>query len=72
MARIAGVATQKNAKGEITHVTIDLKKHKKAIPALNELGLIEKSKFDEEFEQGIGLEELRDGLKTYVRKIWKQ
>ena len=44
MARIAGVVTEKNAKGEITFVTINVKKHKAAImPVLEQLGVVSRS-----------------------------
>lgn len=45
MTRIAGITTQKNTKGEITHVTINVKKHQQVMPMLNELGIIEKLSF---------------------------
>ncbi|MEO7308957.1 MAG: hypothetical protein ABIX01_01055 [Chitinophagaceae bacterium] len=41
----------------MTHVTINLKKHKEAIPALQQLGLIEKDQFDIDFESGMTIEE---------------
>lgn len=53
MPRIAGVTTEKNAKGEITYVTINVKKHKETImPFLEQIGVVEKGKFMQEFEKG--------------------
>lgn len=56
MAHIAGINTQKNAKGVITKVTVDLKKHPEVKSNLVELGLlpktaeeIEKEEFYKEF-----------------------
>ena len=51
MPRIAGIATRKNTKGKITHITIDVKKHPDlAQPLLEQAGLNEKLSFKEEWE----------------------
>lgn len=72
MARIAGIATKKNRKGEITHVTIDVKKHRDTItPMLEQLGVIRESSFEEEWERGgITVEELRTSLYKTVDELW--
>ena len=52
MTRISGVSTQTNTKGIITKITIDLKKHPKAVQPLTELGLMGKTEeelYREEF-----------------------
>ncbi len=73
MARIAGVATQKNTKGEITHLTIDVKKHKEFVaPLLAQLGAKEKSKFEKNWERGITPEELRQNLHKRIKHLWKK
>ena len=73
MPRIAGVATQKNTKGEITHLTIDVKKHKDIVaPLLEQLGMKIKSKFEEDWERGISLEEARKNSHDFIRKMWKK
>ena len=73
MPRIAGVATQKNTKGEITHLTIDVKKHKKMVaPLLEQLGVKAKIKFEEDWERGITLEEARKNSHDFIRKMWKK
>lgn len=73
MPRIAGVATQKNAKGEITHLTIDVKKHKEIVaPLLEQLGVKMKSKFEEDWERGVSLEEVRKNLHKRMKEIWKK
>lgn len=74
MPRIAGVTTQKNTRGEITHVTIDVKKHKEAItPVLYKMGVLEKTKFQKEFEKGVGVEEAFDRVLKFVRTLpWKK
>ena len=73
MPRIAGVATQKNTKGEITHLTIDVKKHKDIVaPLLEQLGVKTKSKFEEDWEGGITLEEARTNLHRRIKELWKK
>ncbi|MEO7309718.1 MAG: hypothetical protein ABIX01_04925 [Chitinophagaceae bacterium] len=73
MARIAGVATQKDTRGNITHITIDLKKHKEAVPVLKELGLMEKTQFEKECEGAITLEEFKQGLLDHIDSLpWKK
>ena len=52
MARIAGITTDKDPKGNITKVTFDFKKHEaKLRPILEELGAIEEDEFDKEFRE---------------------
>jgi hypothetical protein len=72
MARIAGVLTKKDTKGNITHVTINAKKHPDAIGKLKDMGLIEKSQFEMDAEGAISLEQLRDDLHDHIRKVWKK
>ena len=73
MPRIAGVATQKNTKGEITHLTIDVKKHKNIVaPLLEQLGVKPKSKFEADWERGITLEEFRKNLHKRTKELWKK
>jgi hypothetical protein len=62
MAAVAGITTQKNVKGQITHITIDVKKHAAIIPTFNELGLLPKSAFQKERKSGITLEEFRTNM----------
>lgn len=50
MARIAGISTQTNAKGIVTKITVDLKKHPKVKESLTEMGLISKTTEDLERE----------------------
>ncbi len=73
MPRIAGVATQKNTKGEITHLTIDVKKHKDIVaPLLEQLGVKVKSKFEDDWERGVSLEEVRKNLHKRMKDLWKK
>jgi len=73
MARIAGIKTQKNTKGEITHVTINVKKHQELMPMLKELGVISKTKFQKECEEGITLDELNNRLTKHIESLpWKK
>ena len=73
MPRIAGVATQKNTKGEITHLTIDVQKHKDIVaPLMEQLAVKAKSKFEKDWERGITLEEARANLHGRIKELWKK
>jgi hypothetical protein len=73
MPRIAGVATQKNTKGEITHITIDVKKHKEFVaPMLAQLGVKENIKFEKDWEREISIEEARKRSLHFIDKMWKK
>ena len=73
MPQIAGIATQKNANGDITHITIDVRKHRKMItPVLQQLGITEKSKFKKEREAGYTIEQTRNMLLDHIENIWKK
>lgn len=73
MPRIAGVAAQKNTKGEITHLTIDVKKHKDFVaPLLEQLSAKPKDKFEADWERGITLEEARTNLHRRIKELWKK
>ena len=74
MARIAGLVAKKNIKGELTHVTIDVKKHKDAItPFLEQMGLTTKTAFQLERERGITIEEARALSIAHLKSLkWKK
>ena len=73
MARIAGIATTKNTRGEITHVTFNLKKHQQVMPFLIELGVIPKTVFEKECESAISINDARDQTKKFVKSLpWKK
>jgi hypothetical protein len=73
MPQVAGITTKKNIKGELTHVTINVKKHRETItPVLQKLGVIQKTAFQVEFENGIPLEVARQKLLTKVRDLWSK
>jgi len=73
MPRIAGVVTEKNAKGEITFVTINVKKHKAAItPFLEQVGVVEKRTFMQQFEEAIPVSEAFKSVRQHVNSLWKK
>ncbi len=73
MPRIAGITTKKNVKGKITHVTIDVEKYRQAIiPVLNQLGLIEKTEFQRECENGHTIEESRKRVHAKIDTLWEK
>lgn len=75
MARIAGVTTQKDTKGNLTHVTINLKKHKEVLPMLQQMGVIEKSELQKmlDSDKWISVEESRKRTLEKIEKLpWKK
>lgn len=73
MAHVAGVTTKKNIKGEITHVTINVKKHKGVItPLLEEMGVLTKMTFEERFEKAYTVEQAKQMTLKHLRSIWKK
>ncbi len=73
MPRIAGITIKKNGKGKITQVTIDVQKHKQAItPVLNQLGVIEKTQFQKEFEEGYTIKEAKAISLKHIEDVWKK
>jgi hypothetical protein len=72
MAAIAGITTKKNQQGKLTHVTVDVRKHKQVIPMFEEIGLIEKTDFQKRCENGITVEEARQHSLNHIRSIWKK
>ncbi len=73
MPRIAGITTKKNDRGKITHLTIDVQKHRETItPVLQQLGVIEKTQFQQEWEKGYAIEESRKRLHAKIDKLWEE
>jgi hypothetical protein len=78
MARIAGIRTEKDLKGNITSVTFDLKKHAaKIMPILVEMGAIEEDDFEKEWKEaqktGYTPEEFRKAMYETISKWeWKK
>ncbi len=73
MAAIAGIKTKKNTRGQITHITVDVRKHKEVIPMFNEIGLLPKTNFQEQCEKGHTADETREILLKHVRSFpWKK
>jgi hypothetical protein len=72
MAAIAGIKTTKNTKGQITHITVDVRKHKKVIPMFNEIGLMPKTKFQQKCEKGTPIEEAFEEIKAHIKSLWQK
>lgn len=72
MAAIAGIKTKKDLKGKVTHITIDVKRHKEIIPTLNQMGLMPKTKFQKECEGAISIEEFRANVHKKLAILWKK
>lgn len=77
MARIAGIATSKDAKGNLASITINVKKHPEALAVLQKIGLVEKSALRQEVETNpekfMSIDECFDGLKEHIKTFpWKK
>jgi selenocysteine-specific translation elongation factor len=73
MPEVVGITTQKDTEGKITHVTIDVQQHKEKItPMLYELGVMEKTAFQIECENGYSIEEARALTLNYLRTKWNK
>ena len=76
MAQVAGITTKKNTKGELTHVTINVKKHKEKItPLLEEFGVVKKSTFKQEWDDALAngaktIEESKRDIHKLLDKLW--
>ena len=70
MAALAGVKTIKNLRGEVTHITIDVKKHKDKMGQLTEMGLMPKSKFMEEWDAAKTIEQSKKEMLKLIDELW--
>ncbi len=71
MARIAGITTDKDPKGNIKKVTFDFKKHESDLrPILEKLGAIEEDEFEKKWKTGKPVEEVFERLEDKIRS-WK-
>jgi hypothetical protein len=72
MAAIAGITIKKNIKGQLTHITVDVRKHKEIIPMFNEIGLIPKTDFQKRCEEGVSIEEARNQSHKFIDELWER
>lgn len=69
MTMIPGVTVQKNGEGRITHITIDVEQQKElAQPVLDRIEV--KSKFREDFEKGLTLEQAREDMLQHLKNLY--
>ena len=68
IAEIPGVTVANDTTGQPNEITIDLRQHPEAIPVLKELGLLPKSQFDIDFDNGMTPEEFRDSLLNVIKE----
>lgn len=62
MARVAGIQIEKDKKGRVAYVRINLKKHPEFIPQLVQIGAISPDEFEKEWANSISGEELFGAL----------
>jgi hypothetical protein len=66
--QVPGIQTTHDAAGEPTQITINLKEHPEVIQPLKALGLLPKTQFDIEFEEGHTVDEFRQALHTAIKE----
>lgn len=73
MARIAGVKTVKNTKGDITHITVDVRKHPEVATSLQQLGLMEKTQFEKDCENATPVKEAFQKVYDHINSLkWQK
>ena len=75
MTASTGIETFTNKKGEITHIKIDVNKHKDIIPYLTQQGLIVEDDFDKEWNDptNMTVEEFKVQMLAHIEKYpWKK
>jgi hypothetical protein len=75
MTASTGIETFTNKKGEITHIKIDVNKHKDIISYLTQQGLIIEDEFDKEWNDptNMTVEEARAYALAYIDTLpWKE
>ena len=73
MATLEGIDTKFNEKGEITHLTLDVKKHKNIVaPLLEQLALSEKEQFEAKWKNGITPDQMQENLNKRIEKLWSK
>ncbi len=70
MAAIAGITTKKNLQGKLTHITVDVRKHKQVVSMFEDIGLIAKTDFQKRCEDAISVEELRTRVHKRLKELW--
>lgn len=67
MPAIAGVATKRNKRRQLTHIIVDVRRHPQALTALKELGLIPKSLFEIDCEDALPVEAVFDSVRETIK-----
>jgi hypothetical protein len=63
MTELAGISVRKNEEGKVTHLIFEVDKHQDFLqPVLNNLGIIEKTKFRQDFDNAMTAEEVRTSI----------
>lgn len=71
MTDVAGVSTLKNEEGKVTHITFEVDKHKDFLqPILKDLGIVEKTRFRQDFEKGLTIEEARKDMIEHINNLY--
>ncbi|MBX3291230.1 MAG: hypothetical protein KF855_18130 [Acidobacteria bacterium] len=72
MQTVDGIEIEKNANGQDAFIRIDLSRYSEQLrPFLEEIGMIEED-FEEEWKNGLTLEEARERTIERIRKRWNK
>ena len=60
-----------NEEGKVTHITFEVEKHKDFLqPILKDLGIVEKTRFRQDFEKGFTIEEARKDMIEHIEQLY--
>jgi len=70
MARVAGIQIEKDNKGRVAYVRINIKKHPEFIPQLEQLGAISEDEFEKMWSKGISVDQLRESVYKHIDELF--
>ena len=70
MARVAGIQIEKDKKGRVAYVRINVKKHPEFIPQLEQLGAISEDEFEKMWKTGITGDQLFGTLHKKIDELF--
>ena len=71
MTAIPGITLKKNSKGQLTHITIDVRQHQEAVPVLKDLGLIPEIQLNSEEKNGHTVEQFTEAMEAVTAKHYE-
>ena len=73
MTKLAGISLRKNTEGHITHITIEVDKHKELMqPLLKQLGIDEETETEQKYSNALSLKESLQSTIELVDKLFDE